>query len=38
MLTTVQPLAAASRHRTDAEREYAYDRTSSAGKLDKALD
>ncbi len=25
-------------HHTDAEREYAYDRTSSIGKLDKALD
>ena len=25
-------------HHTDADREYAYDRTSSFGKLDKALD
>jgi hypothetical protein len=25
-------------HHTDAEREYAYDRESSVGKLDKALD
>jgi hypothetical protein len=25
-------------HHTDAEREYAYDRTSHIGKLDKALD
>jgi hypothetical protein len=25
-------------HHTDAEREYAYDRTSSVGKLDRALD
>jgi hypothetical protein len=25
-------------HHTDADREYAYDRTSSIGKLDKALD
>jgi len=25
-------------HHTDAEREYAYDRASSIGKLDKALD
>ena len=25
-------------HHTDAEREYAYDRTSHVGKLDKALD
>jgi hypothetical protein len=25
-------------HHTDAEREYAYDRDSSVGKLDKALD
>ena len=25
-------------HHTDAEREYAYDRTSGVGKLDKALD
>jgi hypothetical protein len=25
-------------HHTDAEREYAYDRKSSVGKLDKALD
>jgi hypothetical protein len=25
-------------HHTDAEREYAYDRTSSFGRLDKALD
>jgi hypothetical protein len=25
-------------HHTDAEREYAYDRTSKIGKLDKALD
>ncbi|MEY9300977.1 hypothetical protein ABIF24_005608 [Bradyrhizobium elkanii] len=25
-------------HHTDAEREYAYDRKSSFGKLDKALD
>ena len=25
-------------HHTDAEREYAYDRTSSIGRLDKALD
>ena len=24
-------------HHTDAEREYAYDRTSKVGKLDKAL-
>ena len=25
-------------HHTDAEREWAYDRTSSIGRLDKALD
>jgi hypothetical protein len=25
-------------HHTDADREWAYDRTSSIGKLDKALD
>jgi hypothetical protein len=25
-------------HQTDAEREYAYDRKSSVGRLDKALD
>ena len=25
-------------HHTDAEREYAYDRNSSVGRLDKALD
>jgi hypothetical protein len=25
-------------HHTDAEREWAYDRTSNIGKLDKALD
>ncbi len=25
-------------HHTDAEREYAYDRTSHVGRLDKALD
>ena len=25
-------------HHTDAEREYAYDRKSSIGRLDKALD
>jgi hypothetical protein len=25
-------------HHTDAEREYAYDRDSSIGRLDKALD
>jgi len=25
-------------HHTDAEREYAYDRKSSVGRLDKALD
>ena len=25
-------------HHTDAEREYAYDRNSDVGKLDKALD
>jgi len=25
-------------HHTDAEREWAYDRTSSVGRLDKALD
>jgi hypothetical protein len=25
-------------HHTDAEREYAYDRQSSIGRLDKALD
>jgi hypothetical protein len=26
------------RHHTDAEREWAYDRTSSVGRLDKGLD
>jgi hypothetical protein len=25
-------------HHTDAQREYAYDRTSSVGRLDKVLD
>ena len=38
---TTAAAARASRvivHHTDAEREYAYDRQSNIGKLDKALD
>ncbi len=36
--TNTLPHMALLLHHTDAEREYAYDRSSSVGKLDKALD
>ena len=34
----LRPSFAGLIHHTDAEREWAYDRTSHVGKLDKALD